>query len=61
MPNFRSLARLEVPEKIVWGGVGGMGGGLKSHFHVKPNSFVALRLGLGLYIYMKCLLIKNMW
>ena len=48
MPNFRSLARLEVPEKIVWGGVGGMGGGLKSHFHVKPNSFVALRLGLGL-------------
>ena len=22
MPNFSSLARLEVPEKFVWGGVG---------------------------------------
>ena len=42
MPNFSSLARLEVPEKFVWGGGwdgvgGGGGGGLQSHFHVKPN------------------------
>ena len=50
MPNFRSLARLEVPEKFVWGGVGWGGGwgGLQSHFHVKPNRCVVLRLGLGL-------------
>ena len=26
MPNFSSLARLEVPEKFVWGGGGGWGG-----------------------------------
>ena len=44
MPNFRSLALLEVPEKLVWG----VGGGLQSHFHVKPNHCVVLRLGLGL-------------
>ena len=47
MPNFRSLALLEVPEKFVWGwGVGW--GGLQSHFDVKPNRCVVLRLGLGL-------------
>ena len=44
MPNFSSLARLEVPEKFLWG----VGGGLHSHFHVKPNRCVVLRLGLGL-------------
>ena len=44
MPNFRSLARLEVPEKFVWG----WGGDLQSHFDVKPNRCVVLRLGLGL-------------
>ena len=43
MTNFRSLSRPEVPEKFVWGG-----GGLQSHFHVKPNRCVVLRLGLGL-------------
>ena len=47
MPNFSSLARLEVPEKFVWGGMGGWGG-LQSNFHVKPNRCVVLRLGLGL-------------
>ena len=45
MPNFRSLACLEIPEKLCW--VGGVGGGLQSHFHVKPNRCVVLRLGLG--------------
>ena len=39
MPNFSSLACLEVPEKFVWG-VGW--GGLHSHFHVKPNRCVVL-------------------
>ena len=38
MPNFSSLARLEVPEKFVWW-VGG-GWGLQSHFHVQPNNCV---------------------
>ena len=45
VPNFRSLACLEVPEKFVWGGGWG---GLQSHFRVKPNRCVVLRLGLGL-------------
>ena len=43
MPNFSSLARLEVPEKFVWWVVGGWG--LQSHFRVKPNRCV--RLGWG--------------
>ena len=48
MPNFRSLARLEVPEKFVWGwGRGGVVG-LQSHFGVNPNRCVVWRLGLGL-------------
>ena len=45
MPNFSSLARLEVPEKFVW--VVGGGWGLQSHFHVKPNRCVEVRLRLG--------------
>ena len=48
MPNFSSLAGLEVAEKFLWGGwgVGGVGGGgLHSHFHVKPNRCVVLGLG----------------
>ena len=42
MPNFSSLAGLEVAEKFVWG-VGW--GGLHSHYIVKPN--LVLRLGWG--------------
>ena len=38
MPNFSSLARLEVPENFVGGG----------HFRVKPNRCVEVRLRLGL-------------
>ena len=34
MPNFSSLAGLEVAEKFLWGGGWG---GLHSHFHVKPT------------------------
>ena len=46
MPNFSSLARLEVPEKFLWvGGVGGWGGVVQGHFIVKPNH--VLRLGWG--------------
>ena len=45
MPNFSSLARLEVPEKFVWW-VGG-GWGLQSHFRVKPNRCVVLCWGWG--------------
>ena len=36
MPNFSSLARLEVLEKFLWV-VGGVGWGLQSHLHVQPN------------------------
>ena len=38
MPNFSSLARLEVPEKFVCGG----GGGLHSHFISFSNPTVVL-------------------
>ena len=41
MPNLSSLAGLEVAEKFLWGG--GMGG-LHSHFHVKPNRCVEVRV-----------------
>ena len=42
MPNFSSLARLEVPEKFVWW----VGGGVcKVIFMVNPT--IVLRLGLG--------------
>ena len=44
MPNFSSLARLEVPEKFLW--VGG-GWGMHSHFRVKPNRCVVLCWGWG--------------
>ena len=44
MPNFSSLARLEVPEKFVWWVV--VGGVCKVIF--MSNSTVVLRLGLGL-------------
>ena len=43
MPNFSSLARLEVPEKLLWVGGGWVGWGLQSHFHVKPNRCVEVR------------------
>ena len=44
MPNFSSLAGLEVAEKFVWGWGGG---GLHSHFHVKPNRCVEVRVRAG--------------
>ena len=44
MPNFSSLAGLEVAEKFLWG-VGW--GGLHSHFHVKPNRCVEVRVRVG--------------
>ena len=47
MPNFSSLAGLEVAEKFLWGGVGGGWGGLHSNFHVKPNRCVVLCWGWG--------------
>ena len=46
MPNFSSLAGLEVAEKFLWVVVGGEWG-LHSHFRVKPNRCVEVRLGLG--------------
>ena len=54
MPNFCSLALLEVPEKFVWGG-GGWGGGLHSHFHVKPNRWVEVRVRFGVLTTIKSL------
>ena len=49
VPNLNSLAGLEVAEKFLWGGGCGWGGvewgGLHSHFHVKSNRCVVLRLG----------------
>ena len=48
MPNFSSLAGLEVAEKFLWGVGWGVGwGGLHSHFHVKPNRCVVLCWGWG--------------
>ena len=52
MPNFSSLAGLEVAEKFVWGGVGG---GLHSHFHVKPNGCVEVRVRVGFLTTIKSL------
>ena len=43
MPNFSYLARLEVPEKFLWGG--GVGGVCKVIFMSNPT--VVLRLGWG--------------
>ena len=43
MPNFSSLARLEVPEKFLWWGRWG-GWGLQSHFRVQPNNCVEVVL-----------------
>ena len=43
MPNFSSLARLEVPKKFLWGGGGG--GVCKVIFMSNPA--VVLRLGWG--------------
>ena len=49
MPNFSSLAGLEVTEKFVWGvGEGGGWCGLQSHFHVQPNCSVEVEVVLGL-------------
>ena len=45
MPNFSSLAGLEVAEKFLWVG-GGWGGVCKVIFVSNPT--VVLRLGLGL-------------
>ena len=52
MPNFSSLAGLEVAEKFLWGvggvGWGGVGwGGLHSDFRVKPTRCVRLCWGWG--------------
>ena len=48
MPNFSSLARLEVPEKFLWvGGGWWVGWGMQSHFRVKPNRCVVLCWGWG--------------
>ena len=43
MQNFSFLAGLVVTEKFVFGLVGGWG--VQSHFHVKPNRCVEVRLG----------------
>ena len=45
MPNFSSLARLEVPEKFLWVVGGGWGGVCKVIFVSNPT--VVLRLGWG--------------
>ena len=45
MPNFSSLARLEVPEKFLWWGGVGWGGVCKVIFMSNPT--VVLRLGWG--------------
>ena len=43
MPNFSSLAGLEVAEKFV---CGAGWGGLQSHFHVQPNCSVEVEVVL---------------
>ena len=49
MPNFRSLARLEVPEKIVWGGVGGMGGWFEKSFSCQTQQFCCIEVRVGVF------------
>ena len=46
MPNFSSLARLEVPEKFLWW-LGGVGGVCKVIFMSNPTVVLRLRLGWG--------------
>ena len=46
MPNFSSLARLEVPEKFLWW-VGGVGWGGVCKVIFMSNPTVVLRLGWG--------------
>ena len=62
VPNFSSLAGLEVAEKFLWG-VGGVGGwgGLHSHFHVKPNRCVVLCWGWGFDNYILKLQLLNLF
>ena len=55
MPNFSSLARLEVPEKFLWW----VGWGLQSHFHVKPNRCVVLCWGWGFDNILNYVLLKE--
>ena len=46
MPNFSSLARLEVPEKFVWG-VGGGGGGVCTVIFMSNPTVVLCCVGVG--------------
>ena len=47
MPNFSSLARLEVPEKFLWvvGGVGWVGVRFAKSFSCQTQPCVEVRLG----------------
>ena len=45
MPNFSSLAGLEVAEKFLWGGWGGVGGVVCTVIFVSNPTFVEVRLG----------------
>ena len=47
VPNFSSLARLEVPEKFLWVGWGGVGGVCRVIFVSNPTVVLRLRLGWG--------------
>ena len=55
VPNFRSLARLEVPEKFVWGGVGaGVGWFAKSFScQTQPLCCVEVRVRVGVLTILK--------
>ena len=49
MPNFSSLAGLEVAEKFLWGGGGGGGGGgwFAQSFSCQTQPLYCVVLGLG--------------
>ena len=49
MPDFSSLARLEVPEKFLWwvGGVGGGGGGVCKVIFMSNPTVVLCCVGVG--------------
>ena len=47
MPNFSSLAGLEVAEKFLWGGVGGVGGVVCTVIFMSNPTVVLCCVGVG--------------
>ena len=61
MPNFSSLARLEVCEKFVLGGVGWGGGGVEHVTTVSNSNASCFRVGLSWVELRWVLTIRILW